>query len=110
MGPGVCVPWVPALWCVVRRNICLCCGLLGALGRRAWLVCRLNRLIMDEQIIVGMLVAQGVLPFLRVQLDAILQLCVRSFHGRERHVAHSGLCIGCIVSDDSVELQGYCPS
>ena len=60
----------------------------------------LNRLAMHEQVVVGMSVTLGVLSLLRVQLDAMLQLCVCSFDRRELHVAHCGLCIRCIVSDD----------
>ena len=65
---------------------------------------------MDEQVIVGTLVAQGVLRILLLQLDAMLQLCVRSFDGCELHVAHCGLFIGCIAGHDSVEHYWHRPS
>ena len=92
-GPGVHLLGVRVLWRVVWRDIWRWCSRLGALGRCAWPVCQLNRGVMYEQVILGTLVARGVLCLLCVQLDAMLQLFVRSCDGAELHGAHCGLCI-----------------
>ena len=91
---------VRVLWRVVWRDMFCCYSPPGVLERCRWLVCRLDGLVMYEQVIVGTLVARCLLCLLCVVLDAMLQLCVR----RELHVAHCGLCIGCIASYDAVEF------
>ena len=63
---------------------------------------------MYDQVVVGSLVVLGVLRSLFVWLGMMMQLCVRTLDDCGLHVAHCGLCVGCIVSEDSVELQWHC--
>ena len=73
------------------------------------LICLLNGLVVYDQVVVSSLVVRGVLRFLCVQLGTMLQLCARTRDGCELHVAHYGPCNGCIVSEDSKELQWHRP-
>ena len=58
-----------------------------AVCRCVWLVTGLCGLVMDEEVVIHTAVVGGLLRFLCVQLDAVLQLCVCPLDDRELHVA-----------------------
>ena len=55
-----------------------------------WLVAGLHGLVMDEEVVISTAVVVGLLCFLGVQLDAVLQLCVCPLVGGELHVTYCG--------------------
>ena len=72
-----------------------------------WLVTRLHRLVMDEEVVIHTTVVGGLLCFLCVQLDVVLQLCVRPLDGGELHVTYCDFGFQGVVSNDPVELESY---
>ena len=72
-----------------------------------WLVPGLCVLVMDEEAVIHTAVVEGLLCFLSVHLDAVLQLCVRSPDGGELHVTYRGFGFRGVVGDDPVELKWY---
>ena len=71
------------------------------------LVAGLCGLVMDEEVVINTAVVGGLLCFLRVQLDAVLQLCVRPLDGGELHVTYCGFGFRSVVGDDPAELERY---
>ena len=63
---------------------------------------------MNEEVVIHTAVVGGLLCFLCVQLDAVLQLCIRPLDGGVLHVTYCGFGFRGVVSDDPVELKWYC--
>ena len=72
-----------------------------------WLVTGLRGLVMDEEVAIHTAVVGDLLCFLCVQLDALLQLCVRPLDGGELHVTYCGFAFQDVVGDDPLELEWY---
>ena len=56
-----------------------------------WLVAGLRWLVMDEEVVIHRVAVEGLLWFLCVQVDAVLQLCICPLNGGELHVTYCGL-------------------
>ena len=67
----------------------------------------LRVLVMDEEVVIHAAVLGGLLCFLCVHLDAVLQLCVRTPDGGELHVTYRCFRIWGVVGDDPVELDWH---
>ena len=89
VGGAVAVSW--------RAAVCQC----------VWLVPGLRWLVMDEEVVIHTVVVGGLLCFLCVQLDAVLQPCICPLDGGELHVMHCGFWFRGVVGDDPVELEWY---
>ena len=73
-------------------------------------VCGLRWLVMDEEVVIHGVVVGGLLCFLCVQLDAVLQLCICSLDGGELHVRYCGFGFRGVVGNDPVDPEWYrCP-
>ena len=71
------------------------------------LVAGLCGVVIDEEVVIHTAVVGGLLRFLCLQLDAMLQLCVRPLDGAELHVTCCGFGFWGVVGDDPVELEWY---
>ena len=97
------------------RAFVQCCVVGGAIGvfsgvavcQCVWLVTGLRGLVMEQEVAIHTAVVGGLLCFLCVQLDAVLQLCVCPPDGRELHVTYCGFGFRDGVGDDPVELEWY---
>ena len=70
-----------------------------------WLVTGLRGLVMDEDVVIHTAVVGGLLCFLCVQQDAVLQLCICPVDGSELHVTYYCFWFRGVVGDDPVELE-----
>ena len=73
-----------------------------------WLVAVLRWLVMDEVVVIHMLGVKGLLFFLCVQLDTVLQLCICPLDGGELHVMYCAFGFSGVVGDDPAQLERYC--
>ena len=62
---------------------------------------------MDEEVVIHTAVVGGLLCFLCVQLDSLLQRCVRPLHGGGLHVTYCGFGFRGVIGDDPLELEWY---
>ena len=86
------------------------CSFLGvALCQCLCLDTGLRGLVMAEEVVIDTAVVGGLLCFLCVQLDAVLQVCVCPLDGCELHVTYCGFGFRGVVGDDPVELEWYRP-
>ena len=86
------------------------CSLPGfAVCQFVWLVAGLRWPVMDEEGLIHTVVVGGLLCFLRVQLDAVLQLCICPLDGGLLHVTYCGFGFRGVVGHDPVELEWYRP-
>ena len=67
-----------------------------------WQVAGLCWLVMDKEVVIHTVGVGGLLCFLCVQLDAVLQLCICPLDGGELHVTYCGFGFR-----DPVELEWY---
>ena len=101
------------LWeCVRLRAVrcggwCVCTFLGVAVCQCVWLVTGLRGPVMDEEVVIHTAVAGGLLCFLCVRLDAVLQSCICSLDGGELHVTYCGFGFRGVVGDEPVELEWY---
>ena len=72
-----------------------------------WLVAGLHGLVMDEGVVISTAVVVGLLCFLGVQLDAVLQLCVCPLVGGEFHVTYCGFGFRGVLGDNPAVLEWY---
>ena len=70
-----------------------------------WLVTGLRLLVMDGEVVIHTAVVGGLLCFLCVQPDVVLQLCVRPPDDGELHVTYCGFGFRGVVGNDPVELE-----
>ena len=73
------------------------------------LVAGLRWLVMDEQVVIHTVGDGGLLCFLCIQLDAVLQLCICLLDSGELRVTYCGFEFRSVVGDDDVELEWYHP-
>ena len=84
------------------RGWCFCSFPGVAVCQCVRLVTELRGLVMDEEVVIYTAVVGGLLSFLCVQLDAVLQVCTYLFDGGELHVTYCGF--GFWGGNDLVEL------
>ena len=72
-----------------------------------WLVAGLRWLVMDGEVPIHMVGVGGLLRFLCVQLDAVLQLFICPLDGGELHLTYCGFGFRSVVSNETVELEWY---
>ena len=77
--------------------MCQCVGLVAGL----------HELVINEEAVIHTAVVGVLLCFLCVQLDVVLQLCVRPLDGSELHVTYCGFWFRGVVGDNPVELEWY---
>ena len=101
------------VWECARLRAVRCGGWCGcrlpgvAACQCVWLVAGLRWLVTDEEVVIHTVGVGGLLRFLCVQLDAVLQLCICPLDGGELHVTYCGFGFRGVVSDDSIELESY---
>ena len=102
------------LWECARLRAVRCGGWCGcsfpgaAVCQCVWVVAGLRWLVMDESIVIHTVVLGGLLCFLCVQLDAVLQLCICPLDSGELLVTYFGFRVQGVVGGDPVELEGHC--
>ena len=100
--------WECACLPVVRCGGWCGCSFPGvAVCQSVWLVAGLHWLVMDEEVVIHTVVVGGLLCFLCVQLDAVLQLRICPLDGCKLHVTYCGFGFRGVVGDDPVELEWY---
>ena len=101
------------LWERARLRAVRCGGWCGcslpgvAVCQCMSLVAGLRWLVMDEEAVIHTVGMGGLLCFLCVQLDVVLQLCICPLDGGELHVTYCGFGFWGVVGDDPVELRLY---
>ena len=96
------MPSCSLLWWVVHLQFSWGCRVSVCAASR-----RVARLVMDEEVVIHTVVVGGLLCFLCVQLDAVLQLCIHPLDSGELHVRYCGFGFRGVVGDDPVELEWY---
>ena len=98
--------WECARFCAVQ-----CGGWCGgsppgvAVCQWVWLFAGLRWLVMDEEVVIHTVSLTGLLCYLCVQLDAVLQLCICPLDGGELHVTYCGFGFRGVVGDYPVEME-----
>ena len=101
------------LWECARLRAVWCAGwcgrsLLGcAVCQCVWLVAGLRWLVLDEEVLIHTVVVGSLLHFLRVQLEAVLQLSICPLDCGEWHVPYCGFGFRGVIGDDPVALEWY---